>query len=148
MTTYTSLPAFLTDIADAIRDRTGLTTSIAASNFPSYIGAIPKIKAALGSKTVSDATRTFTMSGLPAEPVLFFLYRTSNISGTSARVACVFYERSQGTLCGYYSSTTSSGKIVYSASNYSWSYSSGTLTISSTTPYFEDTYNAIAIFQA
>lgn len=147
MTTYTSLPAFLTDIADAIRDRTGLTTSIAASNFPSYIGAIPKIKTASGSKTVSDATRTFTMSGLPAEPILFYCYRTANIGVYYATVASVFYTHTPSLICGYYSSTSSSGKVAYSTTTYSWSYENGTLTISSATPYFDGTYSVLAVFQ-
>ncbi len=132
---HTSLASLFSDIADAIRAKTGGTAALVADNFPTAIGAIPSLRTATASKTLSTTSRNLAFSGLPAKPKLFYCWYASSIVGTTAYVSSVFYDGTS--TLGYYNSTSSNGKIIYSATNFSYTYSNGTLTVKSASPYFQ-----------
>jgi len=146
MTTYTSLPAFLTDIADAIRSKTGGSSAIAAGNMPTAIRNISTMSVTEVTKTLSASSNTLTLSGLSAEPKLFFCYCTGNLTNYP-RVAAVFYDSFRDFICGISTSSNNNGKTVYSTTYYSWSYENGTLTITATSPMFANaTYNVFVLY--
>ena len=85
MTTYTSLPAFLTDIADAIRSKTGGSSALAAGNMPTAIAGITTLR--VGSQTIttsSSGIAGINFTDLPAEPVYFFCFGTPSFSNDMA----------------------------------------------------------------
>lgn len=110
MPTHTSLPSLFTDIADAIREKTGDSGQIAAENFPA---AISEIVTGLVFAPLVTAERTGTLTvratGLEAEPKFFVLfasgtnlsistnnqYRTAFVlfDGTNLYGACMQYVR-------------------------------------------------------
>lgn len=137
MTTYTSLPAFLTDIADAIRSKTGGSAPIAAGDMPAAISNLSGVN--IGTATANrTSAATITFTGLDAEPKLFCVIpngvNTSNWRDKKYIAAIVAYEDDIYALVA-----TNGGSPNYysyircyhnnSTANYTWTYSNGSLTV-------------------
>lgn len=128
MTTYTSLPAFLTDIADAIRSKTGGSSAIAAGNMPTAIRNISS--ASIGEATAQRTNlSSISFTGLNGEPKLFCVFLDSGsftFTGRSIALICSYGD----TTCGVSAYGGSEADLQYRTSYYSWTYSNGTLTVS------------------
>ena len=145
MPNHTSLASLFTDIADAIRGKTGGSAQLVADDFPTAIAAIPSLRVATASKTLTSVATSISFTDLPGSPLLFYCFYAGNLVGTSVRVSSVLYD---GNSCqGYNNSNTTNGKINHSTAYYSYTYSNGTLTIRSSSPYFNNvTYQLILIY--
>lgn len=142
MTTYTSLPAFLTDMADAIRSKTGGTSPIAAGDMPAAIAGISSLN--IGTATASpSSTTSVSFTGLNGKPkLLCVFYESGSTRLTHSSSAHDFLS-----LCAYASTTYAvytrcSGSPNYyvyqtaDTSHFSWSYTNGKLTVTvSSTSY-------------
>ena len=72
---HDTLNSLFTDIADAIREKTGSTEKIVADDFPEVIATIETgAKFASGTKTLSSATTVFSVSGIGFVPKVFMVF--------------------------------------------------------------------------
>ena len=142
MTTYTSLPAFLTDMADAIRSKTGGTSPIAAGDMPTAVAGISSLNIGTATATASSTT-SVSFSGLNGEPKIFFVFYESGSDrlthSTSAHdflSLCAYGNTKHGV---YTRCNGSPNYYVYQTadtSHFSWNYTSGKLTVTvSSTSY-------------
>lgn len=149
-----SVNSKMTAIADKIRSLLGITGTMGmdamATNLQSAVSEadtqtslIAQIEAALEGKTGAAASvsvrtattkpssnsTTISFTGLTAQPKMFAISPTGNITlGSTRYVTSVMYDGSttHGTY-GYRAS--SSATSYYSASYFTWTYSNGTLTV-------------------
>lgn len=142
MTTYTSLPAFLTDIADAIRSKTGGSSAIAAGNMPTAIRNISS--ASIGEATAKRTTNTsISFTGLNGEPKLFCVFLDSgSYTSTGHRIAmiCAYGE----TTCGIWAYGDDLG---YNEQRYGWTYANNTLTVSCSSASVGGVFNASTTYR-
>ena len=71
MPNHTSLASLFTDIADAIRGKTGGSAQLVADDFPTAIAAIPSLRVATASKTLTSAATSISFTVCPAAPCCF-----------------------------------------------------------------------------
>lgn len=88
------------------------------------------------SKTSSSNSTSISFSGLSGEPKFFFIQQTANISLTSTSsstryVASVFFDGTSMSGVYFRLSSNRAANTSYDSSDYTKSYSNGTLTISS-----------------
>lgn len=142
MTTYTSLPAFLTDIADAIREKTGGSSAIAAGNMPAAIRGISG--GTIGTATAQRTKNTsISFTGLNGEPKMFcvFLHSGSYTSnGHRIAVICAYGE----TTCGIWAYGDDLG---YTDQHYGWTYTNNTLTVSCSSASISGVFNASTTYR-
>ena len=81
------------------------------------------------TKKLSSNATSIAFTGLPAQPKMFAIGPTGNITlGTTRYVTSVIYDGSK--THGYYGYRSSStGTSYYSASYFTWTYADGTLTV-------------------
>ena len=135
MTSYNSLPALFTAIADAIRARSGDSSSIVAADFPTAISAMPTGLTLASPVTAQrSGNLTIAFSDLAAEPQFFVLSAAgfANTSSGDWRVALVIYDgtNTEGASV-YYRSDQASWQIQ---TTYTKSWNSGTNTLTVTAP--------------
>ncbi len=127
MTTYTSLPAFLTDIADAIRSKTGGSSAIAAGNMPTAIRNISGMT--VGTATANrNSNVNIIFTGLNGQPKMFCIFLDSGTAEIQARNIAV--------LCGYNDAiygvcATKDSEFVYCGTGYTKSYNNGSFSVTS-----------------
>lgn len=152
----TMLDTALTATADAIRAKTGKTDSVAWNESSGFEGAIYAIssggKIAVGSITLSSATRTLTVSGLNFKPkhvvVRFHYTFTGGTSPTEHTVVSAEYgmRTSLTAYNGQFSSKSlTDGSIYLSSGTLSNGGFSLTLTGTSAPSFYATTYEYIAI---
>ena len=91
------------------------------------------------SRTLASASSSISFTGLQGEPTSFLLSCTTNLTtGASPfKVAAVVFDGTN--LHGQIVTNTSNAQASYDGSSFSKTYSNGTLTVSSTGPYFQAT---------
>lgn len=134
---HTSLASLFTDIADAIRGKTGGTAALVADNFPTAIAAIPGVRVAAVTATPSSDsdslsfTVSSSMSGLPK---IFScapgLAGTTNSLGTGKRYIMSLQYNGSVIYGETVYRSSSSGTIYGYNDRYTVSRSGNTLTIS------------------
>ncbi len=139
MTTYNSLSALFTAIANAIRSKTGGSSIIVANDFPSAIENITSLQVGTSETTITRDSKTIVFDVLGA-PLYFGCYVLSgwNTTLTSKRVIDVFSNGDVISGHGIYYSNSKAyltyyadlGTVTYSAQDQ-------TLTIVATTPLFQ-----------
>lgn len=137
MPTHNTLPSLFSDIADAIRAKTGDSAQIVADDFPT---AIAGISAGSTFATPVTATRTnattISFSNLEGEPKFFVMTApnfTNSSSAGSYMVALVVYNGTTvygGTI--YYRSDVGNWQLL---TTYTKSWNNNTKTLTITTPY-------------
>ncbi len=129
MATHTSLASLFSDIATAIRSKTGSSAAIVADGFPAAIASIPT--GAVDVKTMdAEGGGSLSWTGLLGEPKAFFIHNTQSslsLSSTTKRLICVYYD-GETTYGVFAYKGTSNGIINHTSNYYSWTYSNGTLT--------------------
>lgn len=135
---HASLASLFSDIADAIRGKTGGTAALVADNFPTAIAAIPGVRVAAVTATVGSSdsdslsfTVSSSMSGLPK-----MFSCAPGLAGTSSSLG----SGKRYIMSLQYNGSTIYGETVYRSSNsgtiygyndrYTVSRSGNTLTIS------------------
>lgn len=140
---HTSLTSLFSDIADAIRAKTGSSASIVADDFPTAIGNIPSLR--IGTATAyptNGTTCSFTVLG---EPLLF---SCAPCSGTFSSTSSTKYPLSMvydGTSieCASGHGSNSKFNCSYAGSSSTFAYSDGTLTITMSGAKFWTTTNTL-----
>ena len=136
---HTSLASLFTDIADAIRGKTGGSAALVADDFPTAIAAIPgcTVRAVTATPSSDSDSLSFTVnSGMSGLPKIFScapgLAGTTNSLGTGKRyIMSLQYNGSVLYGESVYRSS-SSGTIYGYNDRYTVSRSGNTLTISET----------------
>lgn len=95
------------------------------------------------SRTLASASSSISFTGLQGEPTSFLLSCTTSLTtGASPfKVAAVVFDGTN--LHGQIVTNTSNAQATYDGSSFSKTYSNGTLTVSSTGPYFQATEYAL-----
>lgn len=147
MPNHTSLASLFTDIADAIRARTGGSTQITADDFPTAIAAIPSFNVAKTTATGSGL-RSISFSNLPGQPLLFYCYKQATTYNSHYRhIIAAFYDGTD--LRGYVTGESgTSVRLDYRSSLGSFSYNNNILTIQGPTNYqwFSTTYELVMVY--
>ena len=152
MPNHTSLASLFSDIADAIRAKTGSSDQIVADNFPTAIADIPTgtIDSVTATPSTNVGSLSFQVAGEPkafvcnidgssdivtnSNYVLTFIYDGQNISGWYG------FRLTSGNQAAYYS---------LSASGYTMDLSGNTLTISAANGHYfraNRTYKLLYIY--
>ena len=124
---HTSLASLFSDIAAAIRAKSGGTAQIVADDFPDAIAAIPT-----GTVAVATATRSHARSiqfSVAGEPKAFALQSTAERtlgSSTAFEVVCAV---SDGATLTYSCAGTSNQVYYYTDGSLTAAYAGGTLTL-------------------
>lgn len=123
---HTSLASLFSDIADAIRAKTGSSSTIVADNFPSAIAAISTGASATATQTVADyayeTSLSFSVAGTPQKWACILTSRGSS-SGYGTFLIAALYDGSNVYTLAYANGLSTSVSV-------SQSYSNGTLTLS------------------
>lgn len=99
---------------------------------------------ATSSKTLTSAGSSISFTGLSGEPTSFAIISNADLAtGASPfKVATVVFDGTN--IIGQQVTNTSNAQVSYDSTSFSKSYSSGTLTVSSSSPYFQAvTYSLI-----
>ena len=80
---HTTLTSLFSDIADAIRAKTGGSAQLVADDFPTAIAAIPSCTVATASAT-AGGSRSISFSGLAARPKLWAVIATGDVNNTQS----------------------------------------------------------------
>ena len=138
MATHTSLVSLFSDIADAIRDKNGSSAQLVADEFPTTIANLEAV--GMGTVTASpgsSSSLSINFTGLQGEPIMFACIPADfSISDSYSyrRVVFVGYDGTSDMIGASVpkSHAGSSSYYLYPTGNYfSFTYSSGTLTITS-----------------
>lgn len=146
MPNHTSLASLFSDIADAIRAKTGGSAQIAADDFPTAIAAIPAgltLAPPLTARRSGNLTISFT--NLLAEPRFFVLYAPTQIQNTTSgnyRVVFVLFDGASTYGASVYYRSDQATWQIQTTYTYSWNNSAKTLTITSpTSRQFQNTFD-------
>lgn len=137
MATHTSIASLFSDIANAIRAKTGGSSQIVADNFPAAIATIPAIRAASVKARASSAT-SITFTGLQGQPKSFSMFYQGSVgpiptSSSNRMTFYVIFDGANTITFRVYRNTTTNHSIYYSytTSVSSWTYNNGTLVLTS-----------------
>lgn len=136
MTQYLITDTLLNDLADAVSAKSGESTPLTIAEMTAAVGSISDAAVdTLTSTTLSSTTTTLVISGLEAKPKMWALQNVvsngSYFSGASTRyiTSCLCDGGSTVySLCLYKSGSTAR---EYGYTTCTWSYSNGTITITS-----------------
>ena len=150
---HTSLASLFSDIADAIRAKTGGTAALVADDFPTAIAGIPAGLTLASPLTAKRSSATaIAFSSLQGKPEFFAVvvaggsiqltssgYRTLAVIYDGTDVRGVYFYRGSSSAIGYNSTTDFS---------YTWNAGTSTLTVStSNSSYvFHNNYNYQLIY--
>ena len=123
---HTSLASLFSDIADAIRGKTGSSAQIVADNFPTAIAGIEARKIGTATTTIGSSNTAEISFNVSGNPVAFALQfeNSSYVNASSTRtVASVIFDGSN-----YGHTMTRNGYLYFYSGQVSTAYSNGVLT--------------------
>ena len=150
---HTSLASLFTDIADAIRGKTGGTAALVADDFPTAIAGIPTGLTLASPLTAKRSSATaIAFSSLQGKPEFFAVVAAGNsiqLTSNGGRILVVIYDGTD--VRGVYFYRGSSSSIGYTVTqNFSYTWDAGTntltVTVSNTSTEFHSNYNYQLIY--
>ena len=101
---HTSLTSLFSDIADAIRAKTGGTAQITADSFPTAIAAISTLRKGTSTVTPSANSKSAAFNNMLGNPKYFFCFAKADVydTGTSnTYFAAIWYDGTNNTQSEY-----------------------------------------------
>ena len=139
---HTSLASLFTDIADAIRGKTGGTAALVADDFPTAIAGIPAGLTLASPLTARRSSATaIAFSSLQGKPEFFAVVVAGGaiqLTSSALRTLAVIYDGTN--VRGVYFYRGSSSAVAYNTTtyfSYTWDADTNTLTVETSNSSYE-----------